>query len=321
MHLLAELIALLAPPGCLACGRALARADERLCVECVRALPWLRAGCPRCGLPKHRGRRCPAAGAAFERAWAPMAYEGVARRLVAGLKFRGALVVADLMAAHIAANLPPGLRDPAVALVPVPAARARRRARGFDPARVLDARPRPPARPPLRRLPRPPRSRGPPGRHRPPRAPRTRPPPDPRPRLTAAARDPRRRRPHHGRDARRLRPRPDGRGNARDRGDQLRPHPVTRGVVEKVRIASVCDHTRCRRGARRATRRPAGRRGEGRAAAATRARGAALGMARACWRGEGACGWAREGRVAAWRGGAAARRRATSGRVDGAMSR
>jgi len=137
MHLLAELIALLAPPGCLACGRALARADERLCVECVRALPWLRAGCPRCGLPKHRGRRCPAAGAAFERAWAPMAYEGITRRLVAGLKFRGALVVADLMAAHIAANLPPGLRDPAVALVPVPAARARRRARGFDPARVL----------------------------------------------------------------------------------------------------------------------------------------------------------------------------------------
>jgi predicted amidophosphoribosyltransferase len=137
MNAWAELIALLAPPGCAACGCALGRAGERLCPECVRALPWLRSGCPRCALPKHRGRRCPAAGAAFPRAWAPVAYEGVARRLVGALKFRGALATADLMAAQMAANLPVGLRDRAVALVPVPAAPARRRARGFDPARVL----------------------------------------------------------------------------------------------------------------------------------------------------------------------------------------
>jgi predicted amidophosphoribosyltransferase len=39
-----------------------------------------------------------------------MAYEGVARDLVAALKFRGALAVADVMAAHMAANLPPDLR-------------------------------------------------------------------------------------------------------------------------------------------------------------------------------------------------------------------
>ena len=137
MDPIAELIALLAPPGCVACGCSLGRAQERLCVACVRALPWLRSGCPRCGLPKHRGRGCPAAGAAFPRAWAPVAYQGVGRRLVAALKFRGALVAADVMAAHMAANLPPALRDPAVALVPVPAARARRRSRGFDPAHVL----------------------------------------------------------------------------------------------------------------------------------------------------------------------------------------
>jgi predicted amidophosphoribosyltransferase len=155
MNALAELIALLAPPGCLACGCSLARADDRLCAGCVRSLAWLRSGCPRCALPKHRGRRCPAAGAAFGRAWAPVAYEGVARRLVAALKFRGALAAADLMAAHMAANLPldlrkvmtdadaaaasvpPELRGAGVMLVPVPAAPARRRARGFDPARVL----------------------------------------------------------------------------------------------------------------------------------------------------------------------------------------
>ena len=168
-RLLAELVALFAPPGCVACGLALAGADARLCPECVRALPWLRRGCPRCALPRHRGRRCPAAHAAFPRSWAPMAYQGVARRLVAAVKFRGALVVADVMAAQIAANLPPQLRDlledagvagegvggevgasgggiagaggegegVVVALVPVPAAPARRRGRGFDPAREL----------------------------------------------------------------------------------------------------------------------------------------------------------------------------------------
>src|SRR5689334_519387 len=139
MRLLRELLALFAPPGCVGCRRALGDTKARLCAECVRALPWLRRGCPRCGLPKHRGRRCPAAHAAFGRSWAPMAYKGVARRLVAALKFRGALGVADLMAAQIVATLPPDLRDTpsVVALVPVPAAPARRRTRGFDPARVL----------------------------------------------------------------------------------------------------------------------------------------------------------------------------------------
>ena len=54
------------------------------CRGCRRAL------CRRCGLPSHR-RGCPAARAAFARAWAPLAYDGVARELVAALKFRAAL--------------------------------------------------------------------------------------------------------------------------------------------------------------------------------------------------------------------------------------
>src|SRR6185436_9364782 len=93
-------------------------------------MPGVRAGAGAGGRTPVRGVRAGAAVAArglsavraAQAPWPPL--------------FRGALVVADLMAAHIAANLPPGLRDPAVALVPVPAARARRRARGFDPARV-----------------------------------------------------------------------------------------------------------------------------------------------------------------------------------------
>jgi predicted amidophosphoribosyltransferase len=143
---LAQLLALLAPPACVSC-RAPVGAGERLCVSCTRALPWLRRACPRCALPSHRGRACPASAAAFLRAWAPMAYEGVARDLVAALKFRAALGVANVMAAHMAANLPPELRGPAIAaggaalpvIVPVPTVAGRRRRRGFDPAGVLAA--------------------------------------------------------------------------------------------------------------------------------------------------------------------------------------
>jgi ComF family protein len=143
---LAHLLALLAPPACISC-RAPVGAGERLCAPCTRALPWLRRACPRCGLPSHRGRACPASGAAFLRAWAPMAYEGVARDLVAALKFRAALGVANLMAAHMAANLPAELRGPEIAaggaalpaIVPVPTVAGRRRRRGFDPAGVLAA--------------------------------------------------------------------------------------------------------------------------------------------------------------------------------------
>jgi len=134
---LAELLAALAPPGCLACRAAVAGAGERLCADCTRALPWLRRACPRCGLPTHRARGCPAAFAAFPRSWAPVAYEGVARDLVGALKFQSSLPAADVMAAHMAANLPASLRATDAALVPVPAAPAHRRARGFDPARVL----------------------------------------------------------------------------------------------------------------------------------------------------------------------------------------
>jgi predicted amidophosphoribosyltransferase len=136
-RVLAELRAVLVPPACLVCRSALPRVDLWLCASCTRGLPWLPARrCPRCALVSHR-RGCPAAGAAFARAWAPLAHDGVARELVAALKFRGALPVAALMAAHIAANLPADLRGVEAALVPVPSPAARERRRGFNPAGVL----------------------------------------------------------------------------------------------------------------------------------------------------------------------------------------
>ena len=154
MTLVREALALVAPPACPACRAPLAAARLVLCPACATRLPWLpRRCCPRCALPSHRGRRCPAAGASFGRAWAPLAYDGVARDLVAALKFRGALPLAALMAAQVAANLPADLHpragppaDPGgpdvtahFAIVPVPPQRARRRRRGFDPAGAVAA--------------------------------------------------------------------------------------------------------------------------------------------------------------------------------------
>lgn len=147
---------LLAPPLCWGCGGP-ARRDEPLCLGCRRTL-------------RHLAREpVDLAGVA---AWAPVAYEGAARELVRGLKFRGAMALADPMAALIVANAPeeflPRAGDRAEgdcgggdraegdgaaaeakaaagdrldrrppALVPIPLHPARRRRRGFNQAAVL----------------------------------------------------------------------------------------------------------------------------------------------------------------------------------------
>jgi len=133
---LERLLSLLVPPACLACRAPLGRAGRDLCARCRAELPWLGPEtCPRCALPRPCGA-CPARRAAFTRAWAPMAHDGAARALVRELKFRGTLAVADLMAAQIAANAPPGVLEHGV-LVPVPMHPSRRRARGYDQAHAL----------------------------------------------------------------------------------------------------------------------------------------------------------------------------------------
>ena len=137
MDVMAELLALVAPPSCAACRAAIAGAHGDLCSPCRRTLPWLRAECcPRCGLPGHDRERC-RAGGGLTRAWAPMAYEGVARELVGELKFRGRLPLARLMAAQLAANLPGDLRGSGAVIVPVPAHQGRRRRRGHDPVDAI----------------------------------------------------------------------------------------------------------------------------------------------------------------------------------------
>lgn len=119
---LARLLSLLAPPLCWACG-APAAGHEPLCGACRSALHWL------------DGEPVLVAGMPV---WAPVAYEGPARALVGGLKFRGAAGLAEQMAAAMLARAPPGLVDNAT-LVPVPLDPARLRRRGYNQAERLTA--------------------------------------------------------------------------------------------------------------------------------------------------------------------------------------
>jgi predicted amidophosphoribosyltransferase len=75
--------------------------------------------------------------AGLDRAWSSAPYEDVARNLVAGLKFRHLLPVADLMAERIEWLAPAHMLSGTV--VPVPPAPPRLRHRGFDPAGELAA--------------------------------------------------------------------------------------------------------------------------------------------------------------------------------------
>jgi predicted amidophosphoribosyltransferase len=113
---LADLLALVAPPRCLVCGEPVT-AGRPLCAGCRDGLAWLPPD--------------PAAPA-----WSPVAFDGPARALVHALTFSGRTAAAGVMAAQIAANAPPGLLAEGL-LVPVPAHPRRLRERGFDHARVL----------------------------------------------------------------------------------------------------------------------------------------------------------------------------------------
>ena len=76
--------------------------------------------------------------AGLDLVWAAFPHESVARELVVALKFRCLLPVAARIAELVAQRAPHGLI--AGTLVPVPAAAARRRRRGFDPAEEIAER-------------------------------------------------------------------------------------------------------------------------------------------------------------------------------------
>lgn len=118
---LGQLLSLLAPPRCAACGAGCPGA-VLLCRRCERSLqatlPPVAAGPP-----------------GLDAAWAAAPHDGVARELVVALKFRSLLPVARLMARRIAEGAPGGMLGGTV--VPVPPATSRLLRRGFDPAEEI----------------------------------------------------------------------------------------------------------------------------------------------------------------------------------------
>lgn len=118
---LAELLWLVAPPLCWGCADAV-RGGGPFCRRCRSELRWLDT---------------PPVEAGGVPAWAPLAYDGPARALVAGLKFQGAARLADALAAAIAATAPEAWLAPPARLVPVPLHPARLRRRGFNQAERL----------------------------------------------------------------------------------------------------------------------------------------------------------------------------------------
>ncbi len=123
MEILHAVAAGIAPPLCASCGRS-CRLEAVVCTRCGRRLaaaePLLGKGPP-----------------GLDRAWSSAPHEGIARSLVAALKFRHLLPVANLMADRIQWLAPAHMLGGAI--VPVPPAPSRLRRRGFDPAGELAA--------------------------------------------------------------------------------------------------------------------------------------------------------------------------------------
>lgn len=117
--LLARAWSVLVPPFCWECAGDCA-AGAPLCPVCRSNLRWLGPD--------------PVTVEGVE-VWAPVAYEGPGRALVRGLKYRGAVGLAEPMAAAICAGAP----ALAGALVPVPLHPRRRRLRGYNQAERLAA--------------------------------------------------------------------------------------------------------------------------------------------------------------------------------------
>ncbi len=164
----AELLDLLLPAGCVACGGWIGRAPELVCSTCrtrLRPAPWPR--CRRCHHPRGTGRP-EAEGCLHCEGWpnelraARYAYalEPPASDLVHALKYEGWRELAGFMAGRMSRLLrgPAGSApaDRRRIVVPVPTTPGRLRARGYNQADLLAERLARstglPCRRPLRRL-------------------------------------------------------------------------------------------------------------------------------------------------------------------------
>jgi competence protein ComFC len=133
----AALADLFYPQRCVGCER---RSGDVLCRACFEALPYVgRPVCGRCGLPTAFAtfvcEACKNVDFGFETAKAPLEYEGVGKKIVHAIKYRGYRQVVEKLATPLMLQ---ALGDgPFDAVVPVPLHRSRRRRRGFNQAELL----------------------------------------------------------------------------------------------------------------------------------------------------------------------------------------
>ncbi|MDQ3602275.1 MAG: ComF family protein [Actinomycetota bacterium] len=134
---LSALVDLFYPERCVGCER---RASDVLCRTCFEALPGVGSPvCRRCGLPSAFAafvcEECKNVDFGFESAKAPLKYEGVGKKIVHALKYRGYKRVVERLATPLMLQvLDDGRFD---AIVPVPLHRLRLRKRGFNQAELL----------------------------------------------------------------------------------------------------------------------------------------------------------------------------------------
>ena len=106
-----------------------------LCTHCNSDLPFLdRPRCPQCALPSNEGKvcgRCLSENPAYDATVAALVYAFPADVLVQGLKFRGELALAPLLAGVLAQEIGAELRPPDL-ILPVPLHDLRLRERGYN---------------------------------------------------------------------------------------------------------------------------------------------------------------------------------------------
>jgi competence protein ComFC len=133
----AALADLFYPQRCVGCDR---RASDVLCPTCFGALPRVGSPvCGRCGLPTAFAtlvcEECKNVDFGFESAKSPLKYEGVGKKIVHALKYRGYKRVVERLAVPLMLQILDDGRFDAV--VPVPLHRSRLRKRGFNQAELL----------------------------------------------------------------------------------------------------------------------------------------------------------------------------------------
>jgi ComF family protein len=132
MSVIDRLLAVLTPYECLGCT------DEGtlLCKRCIQQLTASPEACYRCHRLSRTALTCPrcAQNSNLYRVRAGTAYEGIAKELVARLKFAGAQAAAEPMAVRL---LPHIRNGSGLVIVPVPTATGRVRGRGYDQAKLL----------------------------------------------------------------------------------------------------------------------------------------------------------------------------------------